>query len=91
MAPGPTFCAAGVFTRVYDSFAGIGYIWVGMTGPNQTVTYDVYESAIPFYFRNTLTFYGGPDGTLLKIGPLAVSAQLWVNPTLACGMSALSL
>lgn len=94
MARGATICPPGVFTQIYFSTSLTGYLLVNMTGLDQTVTYDVYESAYPFYFRNTLTFSGGGGSggnTLLKIGPLALGVNLWVRPTLRAGMLCSSL
>lgn len=94
MGTRPIICPPGAFTRIYAAVALTGYLWVEMTGLDQTVTYDVYESAPPFYFRNTLTFSGGSGSggsTILKIGPGAVEADLLVMPTTLCFMRCSSL
>lgn len=94
MSRAPTICVPGVFTQIYFSQSLVGYLLVQMTGLDQAVTYDVYQSSPPFYFRNTLTFSGGAGSggdTLLKIGPGALSVNLWVMPTTRCGMLCSSL
>lgn len=94
MSRAPTICVPGVFTQIYFSLSLTGYLVVQMTGLDQTVTYDVYESVPPFYFRNTLTFSGGNGSggtTFLKIVPGALQVNLWAMPTTRCGMLCSSL
>ena len=69
-------CPAGVWTRICQTPAPFGFVYVSTNGPSPVVRYHEYSASAPFYLEGSAQF---ASFTPLVVGPTPY-VELWVNP-----------
>jgi hypothetical protein len=76
MSAGWVSCPAGAWTRICQTPAPFGFVYVSTNGGTVGARYREYSAALPFYFENSAQF---GSNTPLVVGPTPY-VELWVNP-----------
>jgi hypothetical protein len=75
-------CPAGSWTRICQTHAPWGFVYVSTNGPAPVVRYREYSAALPFYLENSAQF---GNYTPLVVGPTPY-LELWVYPPISTQM-----
>jgi hypothetical protein len=79
MGLGWVSCPAGAWTRIAQTPAPFGFVYVSTNSGVVGTRYREYSAALPFYLENSAQF---GSFTPLVVGPTPY-VELWVNPSVS--------
>ena len=82
MSLGWVSCPAGAWTRICQTPAPFGFVYVSSNSGVVGARYREYSAALPFYLENSAQF---GSYTPLVVGPTPY-VELWVNPSTSAVM-----